>query len=61
MTVRPTSLMRTTSIPSLQPTARKWDGEIITARQHDTWLTFEAGIHENDTVYARVAVSNRPP
>ena len=53
--------MRTTSIPSLQPTARKWDGEIITARQHDTWLTFEAGIHENDTVYARVAVSNRPP
>ncbi len=36
-------------------TPRKWDGEIITARQHDTWLAFEAGIHQNDTLRARVA------
>ena len=36
-------------------THRKHDGEIITARQHETWLTFEAGIHKNDTVCARVA------
>jgi len=36
-------------------TARKWDGEIITARQHDAWLAFEAGIHQNDTLRARVA------
>ena len=38
-------------------THRKHDGEIITARQHETWLTFEAGIHQNDTVRARVARS----
>ena len=36
-------------------THRKHDGEITTARQHDTWLAFEAGIHQNDTVCARVA------
>ena len=36
-------------------THRKHDGEITIARQHDTWLTFEAGIHQNDTVRARVA------
>jgi len=28
---------------------RKWDAEIITARQHDAWLAFEAGIHQNTT------------
>jgi hypothetical protein len=46
-----------TSISSNFPAApaRKWDGEIITARQHDTWLAFEAGIHQNDTLRARVA------
>jgi len=36
-------------------THRKHDGEIIIARQHDTWLAFEAGIHQNDTLRARVA------
>ena len=36
-------------------THRKHDGEITTARQHETWLTFEAGIHQNDTLRARVA------
>ena len=34
---------------------RKWDAEIITARQQQTWLTFEAGIHQNDSLCARVA------
>ena len=34
---------------------RKWDAEIITARQQPTWLAFEAGIHQNDTLRARVA------
>ena len=41
--------------PAATPPARKWDAEIITARQHDTWLAFEAGIHQNDTLRARVA------
>jgi hypothetical protein len=34
---------------------RKWDAEIITARQQPAWLAFEAGIHQNDTLRARVA------
>jgi len=34
---------------------RKWDAEIITARQQPAWLDFEAGIHQNDTLCARVA------
>lgn len=41
--------------PAATPPARKWDGEIITARLQDTWLAFEAGIHQNDTLRARVA------
>ena len=41
--------------PAATPPARKWDAEIITARQHETWLTFEAGIHQNDTLRARVS------
>ena len=44
-----------TSISSNAPAARKHDGEIITARAHDTWLSFEAGIHQNDAVIARVS------
>ena len=40
---------------SATPAPRKWDGEIITARQHPAWLAFEAGIHHNDTLHARVA------
>ena len=43
--------------PAATPPARKWDAEISTARQHDTWLTFEAGIHQNDTLRARVSRS----
>jgi len=38
-----------------QPAARKHDGEIITARQQPAWLSFEAGIHQNDTIRARVS------
>jgi len=44
-----------TSISSNPPTARKHDGEIITARAHDTWLSFEAGIHQSETIRARVS------
>ena len=44
-----------TSISSNSPAARKHDGEIITARAHDAWLSFEAGIHQNDTLRARVS------
>jgi len=36
-------------------THRKWDAEIITARHQPAWLDFEAGIHQNDTLRARVA------
>jgi hypothetical protein len=43
--------------PAATPPARKWDAEIITARQHPAWLAFEAGIHQNDTLSARVARS----
>jgi hypothetical protein len=35
--------------------ARKHDGEIITARNQAAWLSFEAGIHQNDTLRARVS------
>ena len=44
-----------TSISSNTPAARKHDGEIITARQHDAWLSWEAGIHQNDALRARVS------
>ena len=43
------------SISSNSPAARKHDGEIVTARAHDTWLAFEAGIHQSDTIRARVS------
>ena len=38
-----------------QPASRKWDAEITKARRHDTWLAFEADIHQTGTVRARVA------
>ena len=41
--------------PAATPPARKWDAEIITARQQPAWLAFEAGIHQNDALRARVA------
>jgi hypothetical protein len=41
--------------PAATPPARKWDAEIITARQQPAWLPFEAGIHQNDALRARVA------
>jgi hypothetical protein len=47
--------MTSLSDTSAQPAARKHDGEIITARAHDTWISFEAGIHQNDALRARVA------
>jgi len=37
------------------PAPRKWDAEITKARRHDTWLAFEADIHQTGTVRARVA------
>ena len=45
----------------LAPLPRKWDAEITKARRHDTWLAFEADIHQSaaggqtGTVRARVA------
>ena len=59
VTACPTSPMTSISSnsPAATPPARKWDAEIITARQQDQWLTFEAGIHQNDTLRARVARS----
>jgi hypothetical protein len=47
--------MTSLSDTSTQPAARKHDGEIITARQQPAWLSFEAGIHQNDTIRARVS------
>ena len=49
--------MTSLSDTSAQPAARKHDGEIITARHQAAWLAFEAGIHQNDTLRARVARS----
>ena len=49
--------MTSLSDTSAQTAARKWDGEIITARHQAAWLDFEAGIHQNDTLRARVARS----
>ena len=40
---------------SVQPAPRKWDSEITKARLSDTWLQFEADIHQTGTVRARVA------
>lgn len=47
--------MTSLSDTSAKTAARKWDAEIITARQQSAWLAFEAGIHQNDTLIARVA------
>ena len=44
-------------VSSAPSAPRKWDAEIITARQQPAWLDFEAGIHQNDTLRARVARS----
>jgi alkylation response protein AidB-like acyl-CoA dehydrogenase len=49
--------MTSLSDTSAQPATRKHDGEIITARQQPAWLAFEAGIHQNDALRARVARS----
>lgn len=37
------------------PRPRKWDAEIDTARTNDTWLQFEADIHQSPALRARVA------
>ena len=37
------------------PRPRKWDAEIATARAHDTWLQFEADLHQSPALRARVA------
>jgi hypothetical protein len=39
------------------PSPRKWDAEIITARQQSAWLVFEADIHQSAALRARVARS----
>src|SRR5512137_2133961 len=36
-------------------TTRKWDAAIEQARAHDTWLDFEADIHQSAALRARVA------
>ena len=36
-------------------THRKWDAAIEQARRHDTWLAFEADIHQSPALRARVA------
>ena len=40
---------------SAAPAPRKWDAEIDKARSHDTWLEFEADIHQSPALRARVA------
>ena len=47
----------TTISPAVTPPARKHDGEITTARHQAAWLAFEAGIHQNDAIRARVSRS----
>ena len=42
-------------VPSAPSAPRKWDAEISTARHQPAWLAFEAGIHQHDTLRARVA------
>ena len=42
-------------VPSSESAPRKWDSEIDTARQHDTWLAFESDIHQTAALRARVA------
>ena len=44
-----------TSFSDSVPAARKWDGEIDTARRQDSWLAFEADIHQSAALRARVA------
>ena len=41
--------------PSSNATPRKWDAEITRPRSHDTWLQFEADIHQSAALRARVA------
>jgi hypothetical protein len=40
---------------STQQATRKWDAEIDKARLHADWLAFEADIHQNPALRARVA------
>ena len=47
--------MTSLSDTSAKTAARKWDGEIITARQQPAWLDFEADIHQSAALRARVA------
>jgi hypothetical protein len=49
--------MTASSDGSPQAAPRKWDAEIETARQHDTWLAFETDIHQSAALRARVARS----
>jgi hypothetical protein len=45
------------SAPPVEPAPRprKWDAEIDKARRHDTWLDFEADIHQSPAMRSRVA------
>ena len=42
-------------LPVSEHSPRKWDSQIDTARQHDTWLAFESDIHQSAALRARVA------
>ena len=42
-------------LPVSEHSPRKWDSQIDTARQHDTWLAFETDIHQSAALRARVA------
>jgi len=42
-------------LPVSRHSPRKWDSQIDTARQHDTWLAFESDIHQSAALRARVA------
>ncbi len=41
-------------LASPQQTTRKHDGEVITARQQESWVSFEASIYSNDMLRARI-------
>jgi len=49
--------MTSFSTPAVNPSPRprKWDAEIDKARRHETWLDFEADIHQSPILRGRVA------
>ena len=43
------------TLPAVSPAPRKWDAALDQARRQDTWLEFEADIHQSAALRARVA------